>query len=204
MSRSICVCVCVCVMVTLMIPAADAFSIMTPSSIRALISSTSTSSKSPSRTSSLFSPRSSKHFVTSDASTGVNGDTATATTSTSTTSSTSYNSDEKFENKGLFSWMQTYLDIFGFVEGKTTFYGPGVDVDESQFPSKEEQTKLKNEAMTNMMNINTDERNRRGYASNIAYKIVFGYALFSSIFLDDGSFSGHLARFAIALVSTYM
>lgn len=109
--------------------------------------------------------------------------------------------DEKksFANDGLFSWMQPYLDLFGFVEGNKVYYGPGVAVDESQFPSKEEQQKLRQEAEENMMNIGMEERERRRQAGNIAYKIVFAYAILSSIFLDDGTISGNLARFAIAM-----
>mmetsp|Transcript_8223 Transcript_8223/g.10444 ORF Transcript_8223/g.10444 Transcript_8223/m.10444 type:complete len:154 (-) Transcript_8223:477-938(-) len=42
---------------------------------------------------------------------------------------------EPFINDGLFGWMQPYLDLFGFVEGKTVYYGPGVPVDELKFPS---------------------------------------------------------------------
>merc|ERR1712154_86868 len=109
--------------------------------------------------------------------------------------------DEKkaFTNDGLFAWMQPYLDLFGFVEGNTVYYGPGVAVDESQFPSKEEQQKLQEEAEQNMMNIGIEERERRRQAGDIAYKVVFAYAILSSIFLDDGTISGNLARLAIAM-----
>ena len=122
------------------------------------------------------------------------------TTTTTTTINTKKDEKQTFTNDGLFAWMQPYLDLFGFVEGNTVYYGPGVAVDESKFPSKEEQQRLREEAEENMMNIGLEERERRRQAGDIAYKVVFAYAILSSIFLDDGTISGNLARFAIALV----
>ena len=107
-----------------------------------------------------------------------------------------------FVNDGLFSWMQPFLDMFGFVEGNTVYYGPGVAVDESNFPSLQEQFARRNEASENMMNIGMEERERRREGGEIAYKATIAYALFSSLLLDDGSLSGHFVRFAIALVCT--
>jgi len=104
-----------------------------------------------------------------------------------------------FVNDGLFSWMQPFLDMFGFVEGNTVYYGPGVAVDESNFPSLQEQFARRNEASENMMNIGMEERERRREGGEIAYKATIAYALFSSLLLDDGSLSGHFVRFAIAL-----
>lgn len=106
---------------------------------------------------------------------------------------------EEFVNDGLFAWMKPYLDLFGFVEGNTVYYGPGVAVDSSTFPSIQEQERLRKEAEENMMNIGVDERERRRQAGEIAYKLVVVYAILSSVFLDDGSIGGHFARFAIAL-----
>lgn len=113
---------------------------------------------------------------------------------------TSLKSSSKFVNDGLFQWMQPYLDLFGFVEGNTVFYGPGVAVDESTFPSTTEQERLRKEAKDNMMNIGVGERERRREAGGIAFKIAIGYAIFSSLILDDGSIGGNLTRFAVALV----
>mmetsp|Transcript_9983 Transcript_9983/g.11614 ORF Transcript_9983/g.11614 Transcript_9983/m.11614 type:complete len:248 (-) Transcript_9983:476-1219(-) len=107
---------------------------------------------------------------------------------------------EPFINDGLFGWMQPYLDLFGFVEGKTVYYGPGVPVDELKFPSTEKQQELRKIAREEMTNISMGERNRRREGGEIATMVAIFYALFSSIFLDDGEFSGHLARFAIAMV----
>lgn len=124
---------------------------------------------------------------------------ATTTTSTSTTSISNKN-DDKFENDGLFAWMQPYLDLFGFVEGNTVYYGPGVAVDPSNIPSEEEQARLRKEAVENMMNIGMGERERRRQGGEIATKVAIGYAIVSSIFLDDGSFEGHFVRLGLALV----
>mmetsp|Transcript_19473 Transcript_19473/g.29179 ORF Transcript_19473/g.29179 Transcript_19473/m.29179 type:complete len:219 (-) Transcript_19473:319-975(-) len=108
-------------------------------------------------------------------------------------------SKDVFENDGLFAWMQPYLDLFGYTEGKTTYYGPGVPVDESKFPSEEEQKKLREKAAEDMMNIGMEERERRRQGGEIAYKAAIAYSLISSIILDDGSFGGHLARFAVIM-----
>ena len=107
---------------------------------------------------------------------------------------------DKFENDGLFAWMQPYLDLFGFVEGNTVYYGPGVAIDPSKIPSEEEQERLRKVAVKNMMNIGIDERERRRQGGEIATKVAIGYAILSSIFLDDGSFGGHFVRLGLALV----
>lgn len=80
------------------------------------------------------------------------------------------------------------------------YYGPGVPVDESKFPSEEEQKRLREKAQEDMVNIGMAERERRRQGGEIAYKVAIAYSLVSSIFLDDGSFGGHLARFAIVMV----
>ena len=114
---------------------------------------------------------------------------------------TNQEENEKFVNDGFFSWMQPFLNNFGYVEGKSVYLGgPGSIVEKSNFPSTEEQEILRNEARENMMNIGMEERERRRDAGQVAYKVVIGYAIFSSLFLDDGSIGGHLARFTIALV----
>lgn len=114
---------------------------------------------------------------------------------------TNQEDDEKFVNDGFFSWMQPFLNNFGYVEGKSVYLGgPGSIVEKSNFPSTEEQERLRKEARENMMNIGVEERERRRDAGQVAYKVVIGYAILSSLFLDDGSVGGHLARFAIALV----
>ncbi len=106
---------------------------------------------------------------------------------------------KEFENDGLFFFMQPFLSVIGFREGRSTFYGPTIEVKASDYPSDEEQAARREEAKATMTNINQDERDRRRYGGGIAYKIAIAYALVSSLFLDDGSLSGSLARFGIVL-----
>jgi len=112
-------------------------------------------------------------------------------------SSTSLNQQKGFVNDGAFSFMQPFLGLFE--EGKTTNYGVPLTVDEADIPSEEEQIMRRTKAAKNMTNIGVEERERRGDAANIFQKITIGYAFYSSLFLDDGEISGHLARFAIVL-----
>jgi hypothetical protein len=130
--------------------------------------------------------------------------------SSSTTTTTTTTKQTNFKNDGLFSWMKPFLDLFGYVEGNTVYNGVGVSMDKSNssnsdnsdiedIPSLEVQIERRKEAEENMMNIGMVERMRRGQAGEIAYKAVFGYGILSSIFLDDGSIGGSLARFAIIL-----
>ena len=118
-------------------------------------------------------------------------------------SSPSSSSSSSFKNDGLFSWMQPYLDAFGFVEGNTVYYGPGIAVDPTKFPSTKEQERLRNQAKENMINIGMEERERRREGGNIATKVAIVYAIVSSIFLDDGSLGGHFVRLGLALVRTW-
>ncbi len=107
-----------------------------------------------------------------------------------------------FVNDGLFAWMQPYLDLFGFVEGNTVYYGPGVAADPSKAPSTEDQERLRADAIESMTNIGADERERRREGGEIASRAAIAYALVSSIFLDDGSLEGHFVRLGLALVRT--
>lgn len=70
---------------------------------------------------------------------------------------------------------------------------------ESDIPSEEEQQRRREQAESDMTNIGMDERDRRKYAGEIAAKVSIGYAIVSSLFLDDGTVHGSLARFAIIL-----
>jgi len=107
--------------------------------------------------------------------------------------------EKEFENDGPFSLMQPFLPLFGFSEGRTTYFGPGIEVKESDYPSEEEQQARREKAKEEMMNIGQEERDRRRLGGEIAYKAAISYAIVSSLILDDGSFSGHLARFAVVL-----
>jgi len=107
--------------------------------------------------------------------------------------------DKEFVNDGPFFFMQPFLSILGFQEGRTTNYGPTIAVKESDVPTEEEQQRRREQAKSDMTNIGLDERDRRKYAGEIATKVSIGYAIFSSLFLDDGTIHGSLARFAVIL-----
>lgn len=107
--------------------------------------------------------------------------------------------NKEFVNDGAFSFMEPFLSVLGFKEGRTTNYGPTIPVNESEFPSEEEQQQRREKAKSEMTNIGTDERERRTNVGDISYKVAAGYAVFSSLFLDDGTIHGSLSRFAIIL-----
>jgi hypothetical protein len=95
--------------------------------------------------------------------------------------------------------MQPALSILGFREGTTTFYGPTVPVQESDYPTEQEQQRRRDKAREEMTNIGPEERDRRRYAGEIATRISIGYAIFSSLLLDHGDFMGHVHRFLIVV-----
>ena len=94
--------------------------------------------------------------------------------------------------------MQPTLSLIGFQEGKTTYYGPAIDVDPSDYPSDEEQQKRRQLATEQMYNIGDEERQRRKEAGELFQKISIAYAIFTSL-TDDGGIGGIIARFAVAL-----
>lgn len=114
---------------------------------------------------------------------------------------TSSKSATPFVNSGPFSWMEPFLDIIGFKEGMQLNYAAPRSVDLSNVPSNEEAASLRREAADNVMNIGMDERERRRQGGNISFAVVAAYAAYAAIVLDDGGFGGHLARFAVVLVS---
>jgi hypothetical protein len=107
--------------------------------------------------------------------------------------------NKEFVNDGPFFFMKPFLSVLGFQEGRTTNFGPTIAVKESDIPSEEEQQRRREQAESDMTNIGMDERDRRKYAGEIAAKVSIGYAIVSSLFLDDGTVHGSLARFAIIL-----
>lgn len=106
-------------------------------------------------------------------------------------------STNNFNNQGPFSFMQPTLSLIGFQEGKTTFYGPAIDVDPSDYPSDEEQQKRRQLAQEQMYNIGEEERRRRKEAGELFQKISLAFAIVTSL-TDDGGIGGMVARFAVA------
>mmetsp|Transcript_17330 Transcript_17330/g.32828 ORF Transcript_17330/g.32828 Transcript_17330/m.32828 type:complete len:189 (-) Transcript_17330:441-1007(-) len=118
----------------------------------------------------------------------------------SSSNSNSSNDNKKdFVNDGPFSFMQPALSVLGFNEGTTTYYGPTIPVNESDYPTLEEQQKRREQAKEEMTNIGPDERDRRRSAGEVATKLSIGYAIFASLILDHGDFNGHLSRFFIVV-----
>jgi hypothetical protein len=103
-----------------------------------------------------------------------------------------------FKNEGPFSFMQPSLSLIGFQEGKTTYYGPAVDVDPNDYPSEEEQQRRRDLAQSQMYNIGDEERQRRKEAGELFQKISIAYAIFASL-TDDGGIGGIATRFAVAI-----
>ena len=96
--------------------------------------------------------------------------------------------------------MVTYVDLFGYRPGKTLV--GAIPLDSSMSSPKltpEEIQQRAEEAERDLTNISPEERERRAAGAEIALKVAGVYAIVSSLLLDDGSFGGHLARFAVLL-----
>jgi len=105
-----------------------------------------------------------------------------------------------FQNDGLFSWMIPFLGTFGFTEGKSSVYAIPMSLPaDTIIPSEKEIAKRQSEAAENMFNIGPQERERRSEASKIAFAVTIGYAILSSLKLDQGDIMGHLVRFGIII-----
>jgi hypothetical protein len=108
---------------------------------------------------------------------------------------------EDFKNDGLFSWMIPYLGMMGMEDGKVLSYGVLTsDPDTNQQSlSPEDVTAARQEAMQQMTNIGVEERRRRDQVGDVMIPLTAAYALLSALVFDDGSITGHLARFAIVV-----
>jgi len=116
-------------------------------------------------------------------------------------------SPEEFVNDGAFSWMVPQLEKMGYAPGKTTFYGAPISVDselldESISTPTSEKMKTPlfvDKSNPTLTNIGFSERQRRANAAQIFLTVALSYSIVSSLFWDDGSFLGHLARFGVYL-----
>jgi hypothetical protein len=91
--------------------------------------------------------------------------------------------------------MVTYLNLIGFKEGNTLV--GVVPTSPTEKLSDEEALALRKKATEELTNIGPEERERRAKLGKILLLDAAGYAAFSAIFLDDGSITGHLAKFAV-------
>lgn len=102
------------------------------------------------------------------------------------------------ENKGPFAWMVPYLGFFGFIEGNTLIGAVPVKANSvATNLSNEEIAEVKKKAVEEMTNIGMDERERRNKLGSKFLAAGFVYAIFSSLFWDDGMLSGHLVKLGV-------
>ena len=104
-------------------------------------------------------------------------------------------------NEGPYSWLAPYLNLGGYRAGNTLIAGVGTKDVKSNYSEQEKEERRK-KAAEEMINISDEERNRRSELSVKLYQAAIIYAALSSVLLDDGSFGGHLYRFAIVLPIT--
>jgi len=98
-------------------------------------------------------------------------------------------------NDGPFAWMVTYLNLIGFKEGNTLV--GAMPTSPTKKLSDEEALAMREKATEELTNIGPEERERRAKLGKILLVVAAGYAAISAIFLDDGSITGHLAKFAV-------
>jgi len=102
------------------------------------------------------------------------------------------------KNDGPFAWMVPYVDLFGYRKGKTLVGAMPKDNESSSVTlSQEEMAARRVQAEEELTNISPEERERRAQAATVALQAAGAYAALSSLILDDGSFVGHLYRFAV-------
>ena len=107
-------------------------------------------------------------------------------------------------NNGKFAWMAPYLDLFGFRNGKSlvgaipTDPQASPDYDTLKLTQKEI-SERRAAAERDLTNISPEERERRAEVAQVALKVCGGYAIFSSLILDNGDVGGHFARFLVIL-----
>ena len=63
--------------------------------------------------------------------------------------------------------------------------------------TQEEISERRAAAERDLTNISPEERERRAEVAQVALKVCGGYAIFSSLVLDNGDIGGHFARFLV-------
>ena len=102
----------------------------------------------------------------------------------------------EFKNDGPFSFMEEALGVGGITEGKKIVWGVLTEEVGEKVP-EDTASKLREEAAQNLTNIDEEERDRRDRAGSVIYAITAVFALYLSIFVDQGDFAGHLMRFSV-------
>lgn len=112
----------------------------------------------------------------------------------------SSNKDAAFVNKSPMAWMNPYLDSLGIKEGKTLTYGVfAQDLDQTVTTPEDVAVNLRQKAAVNIENIGMEERKRRDQVGDAMWVVTFAYAIWSSLFADDGGVAGHFLRFLVIL-----
>ena len=109
---------------------------------------------------------------------------------------------EQFANDGIFSWMTPYMDVFGFKEGNTMVGAIPTSIDRTVTGAVLDPSVIderRRVAARDLVNIGLEERSRRTEIGNVGLKVAAVYAVFATLFLDQGDLGGHLARFTVLL-----
>lgn len=102
-----------------------------------------------------------------------------------------------YQNDGPFSFMKDFLEIGGLTkEGKSIYFGVLTKDANTAATPPEEALKLRKLATENLTNIDDAERARRDQAGDVFIALSAIYIIWTSLFADDGGFSGHFLRFA--------
>ena len=105
--------------------------------------------------------------------------------------------EDSFVNDGLFSWMETFLFPYG--EGKSLSYGVPVSAHDKPKATPDQVAAQKQEYTKNMMNIGTEERERRRNAADFFAVATAAYLCWAALIADQGDMAGHIVRFISVL-----
>jgi hypothetical protein len=103
--------------------------------------------------------------------------------------------DKVFVNDGVFSFMEPYLDVIGFKQGRQ-IVGAIPQETTNVFMTEEEAQRRRLQAEMEMVNISMEERQRRKDIGKVAAYISALYISWATLIGDQGDIAGHLLRFA--------
>ena len=105
--------------------------------------------------------------------------------------------EEVFVNQGAFSFMEPYLDIIGFKPGRQIVGAiPQETTVSSIIMTEDEAQQRRRQAEMEMVNISTEERQRRQDIAQVAAYLSALYLSWATLIVDDGDVWGHVWRFA--------
>ena len=109
----------------------------------------------------------------------------------------SYELENGLTNSGPFAWMVPYLNLFGFRRGKALVGAVPRDPAAAGGGARDGGSGLRRAMERELRNLSLEEMGRRGEVAKYALVASGGYATLSALFLDDGSFQGHLWRLGL-------